>query len=345
MTEAEVIDRINSTIKKNGKNAITGDEMNFVLKAIIQLIADAGATVNWGDIEGTIADQLDLASALNNKVDVVSGKGLSTNDFTNTLKSKLDGIEAGAEVNVKADWTATSGDAEILNKPTIPDASDFVAKSDYTPAHSILAQQSGTGSPTAVSIGNNEILGRKSGGGSDIQGLSASEVKTILNYTSSEILTALGWWKIHETTAGSNSSGISNTISKSIELPDFGSILKIEKITAIKTGTNAVFRIRVYLSEIDNNIDVAGGTAILLAIAATSNANNIYLPMERIIENIGGNLRTIANNANQFSDMIQSGSRLDVAKLTGSPLYLIIAVQCDSASDSARFESAYITNH
>jgi hypothetical protein len=64
MTEAEVIDRINSTIKKNGKNAITGDEMNFVLKAIIQLIADSGGVINWGDIEGTIADQLDLASAL-----------------------------------------------------------------------------------------------------------------------------------------------------------------------------------------------------------------------------------------------------------------------------------------
>ena len=35
-------------------------------------------------------------------------------------KSKLDGIAAGAEVNVNADWNATSGDAEILNKPTIP---------------------------------------------------------------------------------------------------------------------------------------------------------------------------------------------------------------------------------
>ena len=35
--------------------------------------------------------------------------------------AKLAGIEAGAEVNVNADWNATSGDAEILNKPTIPD--------------------------------------------------------------------------------------------------------------------------------------------------------------------------------------------------------------------------------
>jgi hypothetical protein len=149
-------------------------------------------------------------------------------------------------------------------------------------------------------------------------------------------------WTLHDVTAGSVTSGTSNTISKSIELPDFGSILKLEKITAIKTGTNAVFRMRVYLSEVDNNI---GGTAILLATAATSNANNIYLPMERIIEDIGGNLKTIANNANQFSDMTQSASRLDVARLTGSPLYLIVAVQCDNASDSARFESAYLTNH
>jgi hypothetical protein len=35
-----------------------------------------------------------------------------------TDKTKLDGIEAGAEVNVNADWNATSGDAQILNKPT-----------------------------------------------------------------------------------------------------------------------------------------------------------------------------------------------------------------------------------
>jgi len=63
-----------------------------------------------------VDDQDDL------KVDKIAGKGLSENDFTNTLKTKLDGIQDGAEVNVNADWNATSGDAEILNKPTIPDA-------------------------------------------------------------------------------------------------------------------------------------------------------------------------------------------------------------------------------
>ena len=42
--------------------------------------------------------------------------------ITAAERTKLTGIEAGAEVNVNADWNATSGDAEILNKPTIPAA-------------------------------------------------------------------------------------------------------------------------------------------------------------------------------------------------------------------------------
>ena len=127
-----------------------------------------------------------VKTAVDLKVDAVAGKGLSENDFTNTLKTKLDGIQDGAEVNVNADWNATSGDAVILNKPTIPDPADFVEKSDFT-SHSILAKQSGAGDPVAVSIGNNEILGRKSGGGSDIEGLSVSEVKSLLNYTASDV--------------------------------------------------------------------------------------------------------------------------------------------------------------
>lgn len=56
---------------------------------------------------------------ISGKVDKVDGKGLSTNDFTNDLKNKLNGIAAGAEVNVQSDWNATSGDALILNKPSL----------------------------------------------------------------------------------------------------------------------------------------------------------------------------------------------------------------------------------
>lgn len=56
---------------------------------------------------------------VDNKVDKVTGKGLSTNDFTDALLNKLNGIDANAQVNVQSDWNATSGDAFIKNKPTL----------------------------------------------------------------------------------------------------------------------------------------------------------------------------------------------------------------------------------
>ena len=52
-------------------------------------------------------------------------------------KTKLDSIASGAEVNVNADWNATSGDEEILNKPTVPtqlsDLSDVNTGSPSSP--------------------------------------------------------------------------------------------------------------------------------------------------------------------------------------------------------------------
>ena len=70
-------------------------------------------------VDGILFEQ---ASDISNKVDKVTGKGLSTNDYTTAEKTKLAGIASGAEVNVQADWneTNTSSDAYIKNKPTIP---------------------------------------------------------------------------------------------------------------------------------------------------------------------------------------------------------------------------------
>lgn len=68
----------------------------------------------------------DIAALESGKVDKVAGKGLSTEDYTTAEKSKLAGIQAGAEVNVNADWNAVSGDAQILNKPTIPSIAGLV---------------------------------------------------------------------------------------------------------------------------------------------------------------------------------------------------------------------------
>ena len=52
------------------------------------------------------------------------------NNFTNALKTKLDGIEDNAQVNVQADWEEddTTSDAYIVNKPTL----GSVAEKDFT---------------------------------------------------------------------------------------------------------------------------------------------------------------------------------------------------------------------
>ena len=42
--------------------------------------------------------------------------------MSSTDKSKLNGVASGAEVNVNADWNATSGDAQILNRPKVDTA-------------------------------------------------------------------------------------------------------------------------------------------------------------------------------------------------------------------------------
>lgn len=47
-------------------------------------------------------------------------------------KTKLNGIAAGAEVNVNADWNATKGDALILNKPTLATVATSGSYNDLT---------------------------------------------------------------------------------------------------------------------------------------------------------------------------------------------------------------------
>ena len=71
----------------------------------------------------TLTNASALLEALDDKVDKVEGKQLSTEDFTTALLTKLNSIAEGAEVNVQPDWNASEGDAQILNKPTLGSAS------------------------------------------------------------------------------------------------------------------------------------------------------------------------------------------------------------------------------
>ena len=97
--------------------------------------------VGLGRVDNTSDADKPISTAtkaeLDKKVTAVAGKGLSTNDFTDADKSKLGNIEAGAQVNVQADWNAESGSpAEILHKPTglVDDPSYQHTDNNYTDA-------------------------------------------------------------------------------------------------------------------------------------------------------------------------------------------------------------------
>lgn len=76
-----------------------------------------------------------LKTKLAGKVDVVSGKGLSTNDYTATEKNKLSGIESGAEVNVietvKVNNTALTPTGKTVNVIVPTKTSDITNDSGF----------------------------------------------------------------------------------------------------------------------------------------------------------------------------------------------------------------------
>lgn len=65
------------------------------------------------DKDGLIYYHSKVKTLLSGKVDVVSGKGLSTNDYTTAEKNKLSGIASGAEVNQNAFSNVVVGETTI----------------------------------------------------------------------------------------------------------------------------------------------------------------------------------------------------------------------------------------
>lgn len=114
---------------------------------------EAGAEVNvkpdWDAVAGSDAEILNKPQNLVQDADYHH----TDNNFTTAEKNKLAGIEAGAEVNVNADWNATAGsDAEILNKP---DLSVYATKTEV--ASDLADKQDKLTAGSNITITNNVI--------------------------------------------------------------------------------------------------------------------------------------------------------------------------------------------
>ena len=121
------------------------------LSGEVQANKTAIATLNGKDNEAgsvakTVKDAVEAAQAtlqsdIDNKVDKETGKGLSTNDYTTDEKTKLEGIAAGAQVNViesvKVNGVALAIDGKAVDV-TVPtgalSSKDKVAETDLVDA-------------------------------------------------------------------------------------------------------------------------------------------------------------------------------------------------------------------
>lgn len=104
ITEDSSLFKYTFTLKDNKGNVLSTKTIDLPLEELvvdglynnttksIVLTLKNGNTVNIpvGDLVEGLVNSTDLQNALDTKVDKISGKGLSTNDYTNTDKSKLD---------------------------------------------------------------------------------------------------------------------------------------------------------------------------------------------------------------------------------------------------------------
>lgn len=82
------------------------------------------ATWIANDESGAAAFTNRLTNLESGKVDKVDGKQLTSNDFTDADKNKLNSLSTEAQQNVQSDWNSVdkNSDSFIKNKPTIPTA-------------------------------------------------------------------------------------------------------------------------------------------------------------------------------------------------------------------------------
>ena len=210
-------------------------------------------------------------------------------------KIKLTGIATGAEVNVNADWNATTGDAQILNKPTIPSISGL-ATVTYVDAQDSLKVDKVAGS-RLITSSESTILGNTSGTNtgdnatnSQYSGLAASKQDNI-------ILTTTG------------TSGASTLVGATLNIPQYSGATNL---TTSQTSTN--FTINSSTGD-DASVPLGNGTlagatlndytsAEKTKLASISGTNTGDQNLQTVTNGAGNNTTTNSITANSF---IKSG--------------------------------------
>lgn len=251
-----------------------------------------------------------------------AGKGLSTNDFTTELKNKLDGIAAGAQVNVKPDWSAAVGQPnEILNKPTIPSKtsdltndSGFITTSDIpegAAASTTVPKMDGT-----AAVGTELAFAR----GDHVHPSDTSKANVADVYTKTEVYTkseidGKGYLTEHQ--------DISGKADKSTTLSGYG-------ITDAYTKTETDSKIDEKIANKANSATTLAGYGITDAytkLEVDGKISSVYKPAGNILfANLPTPSATNLGNVYSMMDAFTTDDRFIASEPTQYPIGTNVAV-------------------
>ena len=143
----------------------TTDQTASDIRTLVESASDSNVFTDADHTKLNAIEANATADQTNSEIKTAYEANSDTNAFTDAEKTKLSGIATGAEVNVQSDFNATSGDAVILNKPTIPSALNDLSDVNTTGAADgkILKYQS---SSNSFIIADDANSGGGGGGGS-----------------------------------------------------------------------------------------------------------------------------------------------------------------------------------
>ena len=142
--------------------ATTADTSDNSTRIATTAYVKAVMTAGTIDVDDTLSNTSEnpvqnkvIHAALAGKVDTVSGKGLSTNDYTTADMNKLSGIDAGAEVNViesvSVNGTALSVSSKAVDVPKATSSVyGAIVLSDATNGSAAAASGGTAATPKAV---------------------------------------------------------------------------------------------------------------------------------------------------------------------------------------------------
>ena len=217
-----------------------------------------------------------VKTSLDGKVDTVSGKGLSTNDYDNTAKGKVDNLAT----------VATSGSYnDLSNKPTIPTVVDTVADSNANAVSSnavydALALKANTSSlATVATTGSYSDLTDKP----DLSSLGGAV--TVVKKTTAET----GYAATYEVQQDGVKVGASINIPKDYLVKS----ATVETVSTADTPVTGYTVGDIYIDFVINTTD------------SSETAQHLYLLVSDLIDTYTADETTLTLSNNQFS--IKSG--------------------------------------